>query len=228
MAATLTNRGRQSRERILAAAATLFHEQGVHATSVDEVLAASGAGKSQFYHHFASKSALVKAVLAYQLERLEAVQAPLFERLDSWEGIAGWLDFVVGWHRSRDLLGGCPIGSLAAEMADWDEDLRCDLADAFARWESFLARGMQTMRDRGQLRPEVDPAALAETTMAMVQGGILLATTKKDIQTLEATLAAVLSYLHTFEPVSDEQRRNRPGSRQRTARQRASRQAQGR
>jgi AcrR family transcriptional regulator len=220
MPETLTARGRHSQERIVAAAATLFHERGVHATSVDEVLAASGAGKSQFYHYFPSKSALVRAVLAYQLERLEAVQAPLFERLDSWEGIGAWLDFVLGWHRSRDLLGGCPIGSLAAEMADSDENLRRALAEAFARWESFLARGMQTMRDRGQLRSEVDPAVLAETTMAMVQGGILLATTKKDIRTLEATLAAVLAYLHSFEPLSDGQRRARSAPRQRPARPR--------
>ncbi|MGH9009227.1 MAG: TetR/AcrR family transcriptional regulator, partial [Acidimicrobiia bacterium] len=206
---TLTTRGRESRERIVAAAAILFHERGVHATSVDDVLAASGAGKSQFYHYFPSKAALVRAVLAYQLERLEAVQAPLFERLDSWGGIADWLDFVVGWHRSRDLLGGCPIGSLAAEMADSDEGLRRALAEAFARWESFLARGMQTMRDKGQLRSEVDPAVLAETTMAMVQGGILLATTKKDIRTLEATLVAVLAHLHSFAPRSAGQRRTR-------------------
>ncbi|HEV8627641.1 MAG TPA: TetR/AcrR family transcriptional regulator [Acidimicrobiia bacterium] len=199
MVGMLTDRGRASRERIVAAAATLFHERGVHATSVDEVLAASGAGKSQFYHYFPSKSALVRAVLDYQLERLEAVQAPLFERLDSWDGIADWLNFVVGWHRSRDLLGGCPIGSLAAEMADWDEDLRRALAEAFARWESFLARGLQAMRDQGRLSADADPAILAETTMAMTQGGILLATTKKDIRTLEATLAAVLAYLRSFD-----------------------------
>jgi AcrR family transcriptional regulator len=218
MAGTLTTRGRARRERILAAAATLFHERGVHATSVDEVLRASGAGKSQFYHYFPSKSALLRAVLTYQLERLEAVQRPLFERLDSWEGISDWLDFVVGWHRSRDLLGGCPIGSLAAEMADWDEDLRRALAEAFARWESFLARGLQTMQDRGLLQADADPAALAETTMAMTQGGILLATTKKDIRTLEATLAAVLAYLRSFDSAQNGHQA-RPGER-RTARRR--------
>jgi AcrR family transcriptional regulator len=200
VAGTLTTRGRATQERILAAAATLFHERGVHATSVDDVLDASGAGKSQFYHYFPSKSALARAVLTYQLERLEAVQRPLFERLDTWEGIADWLDFVVGWHRTRNLLGGCPIGSLAAEMADWDEELRRDLADAFARWESFLAQGLQAMQQGGLLRADADPAVLAETTMAMTQGGILLATTKKDIRTLEATLAAVLAYLRSFSP----------------------------
>ena len=45
-----TGRGRASRERIVERAAELFAEQGVAATSLDEVLAAAGAGKSQLYH----------------------------------------------------------------------------------------------------------------------------------------------------------------------------------
>lgn len=198
MAVGLTSRGRASRERILAAAAQLFHERGVHATSVDEVLAASGTGKSQLYHYFPSKTELVRAVLAYQLDRLMVVQRPLFERLDTWEGIEDWFAFVLDFHRSRDLLGGCPIGSLAAEMADWDDELRAALARAFSEWEAYLARGLEAMRARGDLRPDARPEVVAETTLAMMQGGILLATTKKDIGTLEATQGGILTYLRSF------------------------------
>ena len=39
-----TERGRASRERIVERAAELFAERGIAATSVDEVLAAAGAG----------------------------------------------------------------------------------------------------------------------------------------------------------------------------------------
>ena len=46
-----TGRGRASRERIVERAAELFAERGVAATSLDEVLAAAGAGKSQLYHY---------------------------------------------------------------------------------------------------------------------------------------------------------------------------------
>lgn len=200
MAVGLTTRGRASRERILTAAAQLFHERGVHATSVDEVLAASGTGKSQLYHYFPSKAEMVRAVLAYQLDRLMVVQRPLFERLDTWEGIEDWFAFVLDFHRSRDLLGGCPIGSLAAEMADWDDELRVALARTFTEWESYLARGLEAMRSRGDLRPDARPEVLAETTLAMMQGGILMATTKKDLGTLEVTLGGVLTYLRSFAP----------------------------
>src|SRR5436190_1364942 len=54
----MTRRGRASRERIVERAAELFAERGIAATSVDEVLAAAGAGKGQFYHYFRGRDEL--------------------------------------------------------------------------------------------------------------------------------------------------------------------------
>jgi AcrR family transcriptional regulator len=182
----------------------------VHATSVDDVLAASGAGKSQFYHHFSNKAELVREVLGYQFQRLQEEQAPLLERLDTWDGIVAWFDYIVRWQEGRGLLGGCPVGSLAAEMADWDDDLRADLADAFRRWESVVAGGLRAMQGRGELRADADPDALAEAVVAAIQGGILLARTKKDVRSLENVLGGALDYLRGFRPAPA---RRRPGSR---------------
>jgi AcrR family transcriptional regulator len=41
-----------TKDRILAVALDLFHENGINATSVDDILEASGTGKSQFYYYF--------------------------------------------------------------------------------------------------------------------------------------------------------------------------------
>jgi TetR/AcrR family transcriptional repressor of nem operon len=58
-----TGRGRASRERIVEHAAELFAERGVAATSLDDVLAAAGAGKSQLYHYFRGRDELVEAAV---------------------------------------------------------------------------------------------------------------------------------------------------------------------
>ena len=44
------------------AAADLFAERGIASVSVDEVLAAAGAGKGQFYHCFRGRDELAAAV----------------------------------------------------------------------------------------------------------------------------------------------------------------------
>ncbi|MCA9399346.1 MAG: TetR/AcrR family transcriptional regulator [Candidatus Omnitrophica bacterium] len=56
---TQQERGQKTRERMLRTAFDLFHQKGVNATSVDEVLEKSGTGKSQFYYYFKSKEGLV-------------------------------------------------------------------------------------------------------------------------------------------------------------------------
>ena len=70
----VTERGRRSRAAIIDAAATLMYQRGVGLTTLDDVLAAAGAGKSQLYHYFDSKADLVAAVIERQLEMVLAQQ----------------------------------------------------------------------------------------------------------------------------------------------------------
>jgi AcrR family transcriptional regulator len=55
--------GPRPRERILDAATRLFADEGVHATSVDRVIAEAGVAPMTVYRHFASKDELVSATL---------------------------------------------------------------------------------------------------------------------------------------------------------------------
>ena len=77
----LTAKGEATRLRIVAAAADLMYSQGVEATSVDDVIEASGTGKSQVYHYFSDKTELVEAVVRAQIERVLGEQAPFLDDL---------------------------------------------------------------------------------------------------------------------------------------------------
>jgi len=193
-----TRRGRASRERIVAAAADLMFLRGVRGTSLDDVLAAAGMGKGQFYHYFADKDALVRAVIARQAARVLDAQRPLLDALDSWAAIASWFDRLVAIEDGQGCAGGCPVGSLASELADRDEAARVDHVAAFDRWEGHLARGLDRMRARGAVRAEADPAALAAATLASIQGGLLLAQTRRDTRALRLALDGAFAYLRTF------------------------------
>src|ERR1700680_972272 len=85
----VTERGRRARASIIDAAATLMYQRGVSMTSLDDVLAAAGSGKSQLYHYFDSKADLVAAVIERQLQ-LVLAQQPGLQNIDSWEGIEAW------------------------------------------------------------------------------------------------------------------------------------------
>ena len=66
-----------ARERVLSAAVDLFARQGYDGTSVAQVISAAGVAKGGFYHHFASKEALLYEVygdlIARQLAGLDSI-----------------------------------------------------------------------------------------------------------------------------------------------------------
>ena len=100
-----TQRGRKTQQKILSTAADLFHRRGVNATSVDDVLAASRTGKSQFYHYYKSKEDLLCEVARYHLDQL-IVEASILEQLDSWRGIKAWFDWAVARQKELRCVGG--------------------------------------------------------------------------------------------------------------------------
>src|ERR1700730_9016474 len=55
--------GRGARERILTAATTLFHREGIHATGMERLIEHAHVSKRTFYQHFSSKNDLVEEYL---------------------------------------------------------------------------------------------------------------------------------------------------------------------
>ncbi len=194
---TLTRKGRATRERIVAAAAALMYEQGVAATSIDEVKAAAAVSSSQLYHYFADKQALVSAVVAHQTELVLGVQEPLLSALDSVESLRAWRDAIVDLQARAGVEGGCPIGSLASELSERDPENRHALATAFDRWETGIRAGLERMRDRGELRADADPAALALGTLAALQGGLLLSQVRRSVSPLKAALDQAIAHVES-------------------------------
>ncbi|WP_394768439.1 TetR family transcriptional regulator [Lacisediminihabitans sp.] len=58
-----TERGRQTRETLIAAARALFAERGYDATSIEAVLEQTDVSRGALYHHFGGKEELFAAVL---------------------------------------------------------------------------------------------------------------------------------------------------------------------
>ncbi len=195
----LTTRGRASRARIVQAATGLMLERGVNATSVDDVLAAAGASKSQLYHYFSSKHDLVQAVIEAATEAVFNAQRPFVDTLDSWEAIEAWCEHIIGLKERSGCALGCPLGTLTSELAATDEAARNLLADSYDRWERHLRNGLAAMRDDGLLEPSADIDVLATATMASLQGGLLLAKANRSVRPLRIALDAAVAYLRTFQ-----------------------------
>jgi TetR/AcrR family transcriptional repressor of nem operon len=191
----LTARGAATRERIVATAADLMHGQGVAATTLDQVVLACGISKSQLYHYFPDKDALVAEVIARQANRVIFNQSSLLEQLHSIEDLEKWRDTLVADLRDDEGSYRCPIGSLANELVGRSDHAHRLLEAAFKSWRGALASGLARIQDNGELDSEVPAEELAVGVIAALQGGYLLAETMQDEQPFELALDMALSWV---------------------------------
>lgn len=196
----VTAKGRATRERIVLAAAELVAERGVAAVSLDDVQASAGVNRSQLYHYFDGKADLIRAVVDATTEAVIGAQDELLDDLGSWAGIDRWFAALVALQERRQSRGGCPIGSLAGQLAETDPVARRAIADGLGRWEAHLRAGLERLKADGKLRPTADPATLATAAMAALQGGLLLTQVRRDPQQLRIALDGARTVLGAARP----------------------------
>src|SRR6266852_7756589 len=194
----LTRRGRETRQRIVAAAAELMFENGVAETTLEDIRAAAGVSGSQVYHYFEDKQALVRAVIDYQTDAVLDTQGAHLDHLDTMPGLRAWRDLLVDHQRQLQCRGGCPIGALGAEVAETDAAARLAVARGLHRWEARIRDGLRAMHARGDLPAGVDPDDLALATLAALQGGLLLTQIQRKTKPLEVALDAMLDRIQAL------------------------------
>lgn len=72
----------ERRSQILDAAQALFMRRGYDATTINDILAATGLSKGAFYHHFSSKTEVLDALSARMAHEGLAAASPIFERAE--------------------------------------------------------------------------------------------------------------------------------------------------
>jgi TetR/AcrR family transcriptional regulator, transcriptional repressor for nem operon len=190
-----TARGRATRARILQAATALVSERGVAGTSLDDVRERANASKSQLYLYFPDRDTLLREVAGSTCDTVIETQADVLSDFDSIDGIRRYLDATVALQVQAEHPTGCPIASLAGQLADHDEQTRQILANGLQRWEQGLRDGLQAMADRGELTPSADPPALANQSLLILQGGLLLSQVRRDAAQMQLAADTVLGLI---------------------------------
>lgn len=100
------------KRRLLDAAAVIAVERGVAAITLDGVARAAGVSKGGLLHHFPARPALVEALYADLLARVESTINALVEQDPNPEGrfTRAYITAVTGGDSEGKLLGTCALG----------------------------------------------------------------------------------------------------------------------
>jgi TetR/AcrR family transcriptional regulator, lmrAB and yxaGH operons repressor len=160
---------KQSRERMVASAASLIGARGVRATSFTEVLKDSRAPRGSIYHHFpGGKNQLVLDAL-----RRTSEQVLTYQRGCPARTAPGVVEHFVDLFRqsltSSECHAGCPVAGVVIDTYANTGPLRRIARASFNAWIGLLTRQLVAVGT-----PRAKARSLAMTTLASVEGGLIL------------------------------------------------------
>jgi TetR/AcrR family transcriptional regulator, transcriptional repressor for nem operon len=167
---------------VLAVLRDQFWERGFAATSLDDLMKATGLGKGSLYAAFGDKHQLFLEVLdhyiAWQLERVRkglAGDRPAIERLRAFFRV----DPQAGGR-------GCLLVKSTTELASDDPEVKERARRTFGALEAALTEVVREAIAEGDLARETDAVKLGRLLLAVVQGMEFLARTGLTAEELEA------------------------------------------
>jgi len=167
----LEQRQLEKRDAILAAAKTLFFEEGYGRTTMDRVLSAVGGSKRTLYSHFENKEVLFKAIISQVSDRVLSALTP---HVESEEISDTLVDMGVRYLRIMTSPEGIALyRAMVAEAIHFP-----DLADNFiqngpCRASKHLADYLRAQSNQKHLHI-ANPDMAAAQFMGMVRGNVHL------------------------------------------------------
>ncbi len=185
-----------NRDHVIKQATEVFHDKGYHATSMQDLVDATGLNRSSIYNSFISKLDLyLDCLKAYESQNQRITSKLLLNAKNPKDAIylifQAFVDIIAGKHHDK----GCLIGNCKAEMANHEiaitNFLNANQNRSIGLFEDLIADGQK----QGLFNTEKSANAYALYLYTSIQGfrmtGILL-TERKALESIIETILQTL------------------------------------
>ena len=163
------------RAQILEAAWSCFQREGLHATSMDDIIRASGLSAGAVYSYFPSKEELILAAVTTSLGGLRSLFEPMLDARPALppeafvrEVVATIADFTA--REGYDLRRIALLGWAEAQRS---ERLRETMRGFYLGFRGRLVEVAEAWQAAGHLRPDASPEQVAKAVLAAILGYVV-------------------------------------------------------
>lgn len=160
------------REAALDKAMALFWQHGYEATSLSDLVEATGAKAPTLYAEFTNKEGLFRAVLDRYISRFAARhEAQLFcEEKSVSQALQDYFTAVATCFTSKDTPAGCFMINTSATLGASSKEIAHTVKSRHAMQEETLCEFLRLRQQRGEIPSQRDPQDLAQFLCCILQG----------------------------------------------------------
>jgi TetR/AcrR family transcriptional repressor of nem operon len=187
----MTSKGELTKDKIIAEATRLVKQKGFEATSMSDLVKATGLQKGCLYFHFTGKDDLLAAIL-------EKARTDFFQLVDSGltgktpgERLGNFFSGVLEYQISTGFSCGCIFGNISLEMSGKDKRVAAFMKDLFDEWTAKIREVVKAAQRSKQVTSELSAAVLARHIIMALEGGIMLSRVEKSAKPLKDCFASL-------------------------------------
>ncbi len=189
------NKGEETRQRIIAAAAPLFNKQGYAGCVIKDIMEATGLEKGGIYRHFDSKEEIAAEAFDYAWTIAMAL------RRQGMDDIPNHVDRLKQ-HISAFVLrstvpGGCPLLNTGVDSDNGNAILRERVHKALREWKRMLQTTLTDGIAAGTVRADVDVEKVSRLIVSGLEGGMLVSRIEKNDQAMRDAMEHLDALLET-------------------------------
>ncbi len=172
-------------DKVLDKAMQVFWTKGYDGTSLDDLCAATGLGRSSLYGAFGDKRAVYfRALDRYEENAAVRVREAFSRRGPVRLAVAGFVEGLIENIVAGPGRRGCFIGNCAAELSRNDGESAVRVKNSLRRVEKAFHEGLEQARLRGEFPVTADTRAMARFLTAGIQGLRLVGKANPDREVL--------------------------------------------
>jgi TetR/AcrR family transcriptional repressor of nem operon len=200
----MSNKGAETRDRILDAAHALILERGYAGLSIDRLIGSLGLTKGAFFHHFKNKQALASDLIRRHADESVAMfNAHLARAKKLSDDPLQQLLILIGLYEElfenlEEPYPGCLFASYIYELRQFDVDVRNVVTEEFRLSRAEISALLEAIEARYPPARPVDREALADAFQAIFEGAFILS---KSLNEPELTARQLRLYKNLIEAV---------------------------
>jgi len=175
------------KELILKEGADIIHLKGFHNTGINEILESAGIPKGSFYFYFKNKEDFGLQLIDYLSPHFSSqAQKHLFSPEKLYlKKMSSFFDEFEIYYEEQSCKMGCPIGNLALEMGDLNENFRKKLDEVMESMRHAVFDFLKGAQDNEEISPSLDILEVSDFIINSWEGALLRMKVRGDISPLQ-------------------------------------------